>query len=216
MAYDRQLIIQFLTGDSSDALIKLNAKALQKHAEDTGLKSHIVTLLGSSGLFSGIVDSFRVKALKHELAKLTSQSRVYLQGHGDWQSQKIADWGPTFSADFLVAAGLSAAKVVSILACEAARDLGTANDCRVANSTSSYASKFHARLREKHGIETEVYARVHCVAIGNKKVGPVGHKGTFNDDDVWEGWNVGQGGKRTESKIRFYWSGGVQQRQWAY
>ncbi len=151
---------------------------------------------------------------------MEGQSRVYLQGHGDWQSQKIADWGADFTVDFLVGAGLPAVKVVSILACEAGRDLGTANDTRVANSADSFASKFHARLRAKHGISTVVYARVFCVVpigpaardyFGLSKTS-MGRKATSDEDDDVDNSEFG----RTKSKLRFEWVGGQQVRTWTY
>jgi hypothetical protein len=151
MAYDRQLIVQFLSGDTSDKLIKDNAVAIDKRANVQGLKSHIVTLPCGSGTIGGIKDHFRLKALQHELKKLTGQSRLYVQGHGDWQSQKVADWGAHFTADYLVACGMPAVKVISILACEAARDRGTSNDVRVAGSADSFASKFHSGFAKSTG-----------------------------------------------------------------
>ncbi|WP_347986586.1 hypothetical protein [Methylomonas sp. AM2-LC] len=220
MAYDRQLIIQFLCGDSSDKLITDNAKAINNRAISKGLKSHIVTLPMWNGFFGNITGHFQLKSLKHELSKLTSKSRVYIQGHGDWQSQKVADWTADFSVDFLVGCGLPAVKMVSILACEAGRDLGSANDIRVTNSADSYGSKFHKRMFTKHGLKIEVYARVYCVV----PIGPaaqsvfgldkdqLGRKATSDENDDAMLSQYG----RTKSKLRFYWLNGQQVREWAY
>lgn len=220
MAYDRQLIIEFLSGDPSDKLIMDNAKAMDKRARSAGLKSHIVTLPCGSGLAGRVKDHFRLKSLQHELGKLTDSSRVYIQGHGDWQSQKVADWGAHFSADYLVACGLPAVKMISILACEAARDRGTSNQDRIAQSADSYASKFHKRLYEKHKLETIVAARTLCVV----PLGPLALKGlgigkehsgrkmtSDENDDAYKSVH-----KRTESKLVFSVKGGQQVREWMY
>lgn len=220
MAYDRQLIVQFLSGHPSENLITDNAKAIDKRAQNRGLKSHIVSLPCGSGLIGNVKDHFRVKALTQELKKLTNQSRLYIQGDGDWESQKVADWGADEAADYLVACGMPAVKVISVLACEAGRDLGTTNHVRVPNSADSFASKFHKRLHEKHNIDVLLYARVYLVVpIGPATIrrfgvdkSELGRKATADEDDDVELSMFG----RTKSKLRFKWAGGQQIRTWDY
>jgi hypothetical protein len=84
---------------------------------------------------------------------------------------------------------------------------------------NSFGSRFHKALKVRGGLRLDVYARILCTGIGNpvEEVGqPLlhGHKGTFNEDDRWEGWN--QGSHRSQSKIRFFWVGDTQRRAWAY
>jgi len=149
--------------------------------------------------------------------RLNGLSRVYLQGHGDWQAQKIGSWGPDEVADLLAACGMPAVRVVSIDGCELGRDLGTANTARISNSVNSFASRFHKRLGDEHGIRTEVYARVRCVFTGQPTGALVnrpevwGRKYTLDDNDQPVGVYV-QGHHRSNSKIRLYWAGGQQQR----
>ena len=60
-----------------------------------------------------------------------------------------------------------------------------------------------------------------CIGIGNpdEEAGQPelhGKKGTFNEDDAWEGWAQGKGKHRSKSKFRFFWDGDTQRREWAY
>lgn len=215
--YPSQVIVQFVTGDAGDSLIDKNAKALDAHGKALGIKSCIVQMRASGSLFRTFS-----KAAKGELTtafgKLNTLSRVYLQAHGDWESQKLGEWGPHDVAAMLAECGMPAVRVVSILGCELGRDRGTANDARIGNSVDSFASRFHKRLKEKHGIATVVYARVFCVAfaradnyIGDGQADRFGRKVTFDADDDWDDWASAHG--RTHSKLRFYWENGQQRRE---
>jgi len=224
--YDRQLIIQFLTGDPGDALIKNNARALDKKARNSGLKSTIVTMPYKTGVkhFFNALKTFR------NLTKVTATSRVYLQGHGNWQTQKLGNWDGIAVADE-IGQDLQAVKTISILGCNLGRDLGTAGTCRVAHSADSFASKFHARIRSNFGIETVVYARVESLGVispwqreinsadAQQVVGEdldedddfkpwVGKKYTFTPDGTTAVH------KQTKSKLMYWWENGQQKRAW--
>jgi hypothetical protein len=217
MAYDRQLIVQFLTGDPSDQVIKCSAKALNKKAKNHGLKSHLVSVPCGTGQLGGIKDYLIVRELKHELKKLTHLSRLYIQGHGSWQTQRVGNWSPEETANCLVNCGLPEVDLISILACEAGRDLGTANNARLDTSADSYASNFHAHLWTEHKLKIKVFARVFSVGLFNSnityaspqdKASKFGTKYTFNEDGLIDGNDR----KRAASKVLFDWVDGKQVR----
>lgn len=215
--YDKQLIIEFLNGHG-DTVIQDNAKALQIRGASSGLSSPIVTLRPSA-FGRMLANAVGLSKLKDAMKHLTTESRVYLQGHGDWQSQKLADWDAAQTAAILCGAGMPAVKTVSVLGCELGRDQGTANDVRVSNSADSYGLKLHKILKDSYGIETVVRARIYCVGLGNSGWAAStpdrwGRKIAFDEDDKYDSW--AQAHKRTESTIVFYWDNGVQRRKWAY
>lgn len=214
--YDRQVIVQL----GFDSIISNNAKALNKLGNDKGIPSELVEVHASSGL----IKTFSRKdtaTLKTAFSKLTTRSRVYLQAHGDWQSQKLDDYDAKHIAQLLADAGMPAVKCLSVLGCELARDKGTANNVRVSNSIDSFASQLHRILKEKHKIKLILHARIYCIAIGNpikgsavKRPELLGHKATADENDKLASWDVGS--KRVNSKFRFYWQNDTQQRDWAY
>jgi len=215
--YDRQVIAQFLCGDPGDKLIRDNAEAINDYAKRRGLKSHRFTVPISGQ--SQTLNDKRWTRGADECAKLTAESRVYMQGHGDWKQQKLGDWGPVESADLLVALGMKAAKVISILGCSLGSDRTAPDNVRVLNSADSYASRFHKALKTRHGIETVVYARIWDVV----PIGPLA-KQVLGLEDEWlgrktqnvdniDGNFVHRAGN---TKIRFFWRGNSQGREWAY
>lgn len=215
--YDRQVIAQFLCGDPSDNLIRDNAKAINDKANSAGLPSVVCTIpIANQGKD---INDARWWYCGEQMKKLTADSRLYLQGHGNWKSQKLGDWGPVESADLLVGLGMKACKMISILGCELGSDRTAPDSVRVLNSADSFASRFHKALKDRHRIETEVYARIWPVV----PVGPAAQQ-VLALGDEWSGKKLqlvgGSGDTYTHhagnTKIRFYWSGGVQQRQWAY
>src|SRR5262249_53177964 len=166
-------------------------------------------------------NSMDIAKLTQELKKLTRNSRVYLQAHGNWQMQHLSSYNADQVAELLINCGLSTVKMISILGCESGRDLGTSNNVRVANSMDSFGSNFHRALRDKGGLKIDVFARIYLVAIGNPvdQVGSLhlhGHKFTYNKTDNWDGYGKGQGSQRTRSKLRFFWVGNTQSRVWDY
>lgn len=83
----------------------------------------------------------------------------------------------------------------------------------------SFASKFHKRLKEKHKIETIVYARISSVGFGSQAFDTDaadrwGRKVTMNQDDQFGEWDGDY--HRQHSKLKFYWDNGKQKRDWAY
>ncbi len=209
--YPSQLIVQFLSG-SGDHTITRGSQAINTHGKELGISSSIVTILKSSNVFRTFSKA-SASDLEQAMQRLSALSRVYLRGHGDWGSQKIGDWGPHNVADLLADSGMPQVRVVSVTGCELGRDRGTANNARIGNSINSFASKFHRRLGEKHGIYTVVYARAFRVGVGNseEEAGQPalwGKKFTFNQNDDWEDHTSGH--DRANSKVKFYWQGGQQ------
>lgn len=209
--YDRQLIVKV----ESDKITNTGALELNYLANQRGIPSHIVGVERTS---SGRFNQRALGVLRERLAELTPQSRVYLDGHGDWQEQKLGDFTAEEVADLLVDNGMPMVKVVSVLGCESGRDLGTSNTARTAHSMNSFASELHRLLKEKGGLEVVLYARTHSTHVATSEDADrrryIGHKYTFGDDDEWEGYTEGH--RRANSKLRFFWEGGEQRRESAY
>lgn len=214
MSYDKQVVVQL----DFDSTIATNAAALNKYGNDKGVPSTLVPVHANSQ--NNGFKPIDVAKLTMAFAKLTINSRVYLQAHGDWQTQKLSQYDADQVAGLLIGCGMPAVRIVSVLGCESGRDLGTANDNRVSASMNSFGSKLHKALRDKGGLKLALYARIYCVGIGNSveetgnKAKWHGRKGTFNEDDDWEGWKSST--HRAKSKLRFFWQGDTQQRDWAY
>jgi hypothetical protein len=202
--YDRQLLVKFLTGDPSDNAVKNAAWRAKRKVKTTGLKLHTAEIpRGRSGVFGRLKDKSAEKHLRAELAKLTPASRLYLEGHGYWKTQKLGEWGAEEVADLLVECGLKQVAVISIMACEAAKAqkhtghevVGTA----VENTLNSFAYQFHFLLAFKHQLFVPVHARLRVVTTT-----PAGTKVVRKNGQ----WCVHQ----PRSKVRFDWgpTGGQQ------
>ena len=210
---DRQVIICFETG-AGDELIKKNAKAINDLAAQKGIPSVIVKMRGSSGWFRTFKQE-DVTKLAAELKTLTATSRVYLQAHGDWESQKLGDWKADTIASLLGKAKMPSVRRVSVLGCELGRDRGTANDNRVGASVNNFGAKLHKALKEDWKIWTVVAVRVFCLGVGrndsdNSKAH--GHKYTFDQDDDFDDEAAAR--HRLHSKRQFFWRDGKQEWRW--
>lgn len=166
------------------------AIALNAKAHAEGLRSQAVRWDGSE--------------VSSALRSLTGQSRLYLAGRSDWRAATLAGASPEQTADGLAAAQLSAVKLVSIVADELGRDSDSTDAERISEKMDSFAARFHARLKH-HGILTTVNARVYRTAVEEAE----GRKVTVDDSGD-------AAHHRTHSKLRFYWEGDQQKREWAY
>jgi hypothetical protein len=207
---DRQLIVQCLTG-TGDSIIRTITNQLEKRAEGKGVKSHTLTFhQGDEEETTRNVELWMRKA-----TKLTAQSRIYLNGHGDWRNQTIGGMFAGEAALFLGMARVPNGIVISITGCEMARDLSSPNYGAIGNSVDSFASNLHRRLKEEHGVETIVFARVAKTMTGTKGT-TEGVKITYDaDPDSWPGHlrpPVTYHGERT--KVCFWWKDGKQARGW--
>src|SRR5262245_61744247 len=105
--YDRQLIVKFLTGRHGEGDGAVTRTVWKLKQKDYGIKTHTAQMpLGRSGWPGRAQDRQAAKHLRAELAKLTANSRLYLEGHGSWKAQRLADWGPEEVADLLADHGL--------------------------------------------------------------------------------------------------------------
>ena len=222
--YDRQLIIVFLAGGGEETIISENAKLLNGKQREEALASEIVpvktgsalTLEGGSEGFDANDVAQLQKAIKGELAvnqAVTPKSRIYLQGHGSWASQKLACWNAVSVARLLKHVGMPAVDNLNVLGCELARDAGTPHDARISNSIDSFASHLHRRLREPEGLIVTLFARPYRVGVaGPDQVDDTfywGRKLTANENDI----NQGTVHHRPGSKYKFFWEGTTQRRE---
>ena len=194
---DRQLIVQA----HSDQAIRLGSTNLAAKAQSRGVPTEIVD-------FPAPGDHQAMHKLVDAVGKLTPQSRLYLRGHGSWRDQTVGgvdarDWART-----LLNAGLRRVAVISICACQAARDLGSSDACRISASADSFASKFHRYVREMGNWHENVplYARVYLVMV-RSQAHQLGVKHT--GDRV-----IGPQHRRPKSKLLFTWVNGHQKREW--
>ena len=209
--YDAQVIVQL----GFDAQITRNAEVLRDYGIQNGIPSAIVQIHPSAEF--GVTFRYAdIRALTSAFKNLTTNSRVYLQAHGDWQGQRLDQYDATQIGLLLASAKMPAVKILSVLGCEMGRDLGTANDCRVSNSVNSFASQLQVELKNR-GIAVDIYARTAIIDfysdIWSNEVDKYGRKGTFDDYDQFE---AGSFQKRTRSKLLFTWENGQQARYYAY
>jgi hypothetical protein len=212
---DRQLIVAFqFEGDSLDTIYH-STMAIADLGRRQGIPTDRVFVKRTS---RGVLPANITASLKKKLSTLTDRSRVYLDGHGNWQTQCLGGWKWKQVADLLGECGMPAVREVSILGCQLGRDLGTSDDERVSHSVNCFASRFHHRLREKWSIETVVHARIFITSTFDSGHAPhrwnVGQNITFNEDGDYDG--AASARRRPHSKRVFYWEQGVQKVEWAY
>lgn len=214
--YDKQVIIRLVTGitrksgvvtDGSEIVTgaaNLAEKALGARKPAALRESHKL-------LPTKIVDfpapgdpdaAAKRKALGEALGELTEKSRLYIIGHGNWKTQTVGEVGPVKWADTLYLNGLEKVAVISLVSCNAGRDLGSAADVRINNSANSFASEFHKQLGEL-GLKTVVHARVYKAAVLESGA-DTGRKVTEQKDV--------QIHQRPNSKVKFWWAGDTQKR----
>lgn len=219
--YDRQLVVSFYTGAGDDIIRDSSVELAKAFAKLKGVS-------GLSGVVSIDSDNFSTENrqdltnLAEQMRDLTTESRLYLNGHGDWEAQKLGALGPKEVAKILVSAGMPAVKTICITACGLGRKRTTG---LIFKSTSSFASKFHSYLKEKYSIKCEVHAYVLSMAVYGPTTemirdekDPVkieahkllyGRKFTFGDGHNNIAW------KRPMSKRILTWEGEKQRINWA-
>jgi hypothetical protein len=225
--YDRQLIVSLLDGGGDDE-IAARAGALDAKARGKGLGTEVVAVGPGPGpgeaFDAGGVDELgrAILGRRSVPAPLTRASRVYLVGRGDWRARTLAGHDADAVADLLAGRGLPAVKVISLVADELGRDPGTGDDEPISDAMDSFAAEFHRRLKERHGIEAVVQARVYPTRVVGVDVEP---SGDARPNDVGRKLTLapGEGGpdvqgvhRRPRSKLRFSWEGGIQVREWSY
>ena len=177
--YDRQLIIMFHCGNSDDVrVVKEGAKALNKKGQqddEVNRKSHLVT-----APINETEGYRRRQVLKEELAKLTSNSRLYIYGHCDWGNQKVGTYTAVKMAELLNYCNLRyRVKVISIVACKAARDYDPN-----AGMLNCFASQLLTKFADLC-LDTVVYARSDTTGVFKDPTDVMyGRKWTMPDNPV--------------------------------
>jgi hypothetical protein len=210
MPYDKQVIVQVDMDEAGGKnRVALEARAVLKSQNTQSVR--VCPREKSEGEYA--FSPSMGKTLRAALKGLGPDSRLYLVGHGDWESQKVGYLsGPTM-AKFLFAYGLRHARVISIVACEAGRDLqkrtlpSRSQQGLLATSANSFASKFHYALNVTHDLNIDVVARTREVAALPSGYGKhVGRLVSPDDDGIVKHWLDG-------SKVRFTMKGGKQVRE---
>jgi hypothetical protein len=188
MPYDKQVLILF---NPDEAIRETEKAVLRKNPELNGFS--IETGLRLSGT--------ELRARLY-LRLLTKESRLYLLGHGDWQSQTLGGFTAGHVCEYL--RGLKAVGLISCLGCASART--EADEHRINLSNQSFVSKLHRLLwvdEDGPKLKTVMYGRVHKVLAES---GAVGKK---TGDTVRSSLH-----HRAASKVRFYWDGDTQKAEW--
>jgi hypothetical protein len=207
--YDRQLIVGLLQGPA-DAVTTRQAADLDAKRRDEPLPSEVVLVS------SRAVPASLRQALRGELTvpqPVSGRSRLYLVGHGDWHARTLSGWSAAEIADLLARAGMPPVHVVSVVADELGRDLASTRATDLREPPDSFAAQLHATLRERHGIETVLMARVYRTVVVGAADTPHarGTKLTLATDEA----AAGPAHHRPRSKLRFFWRDGAQQREWS-
>lgn len=220
--YDRQLILALL-GGSDDASISAQADALDRKRRELPLPSEVVTV--RRALQSATPpDASEFDELTRALAgerqislPLSRRSRLYLVGEGNAIERTLAGWPPAALAALLAHAGLREVASISIVGAGAGRDPDRDEAAQADAEAISFASLLHRVLRDDHGVVTSVNARVGAVrvltqgmsrgataiAAGSKLTGP--QPGAEASEH-----------HAPQSKLRIWWDGDRQRREWSY
>src|SRR5215471_160022 len=169
--YDRQVVVTFLGLKEADdrkhfepqwtALAEKAKQAKPKPIETEFVicrhKEGNPDQLGASGLAN--------------LKQLTSESRLYLLGHGEFAERTLGGWG--YETVIQVLNGrLKAVKLVNVIGCSLARDKGTddshpLSDQWQTSAFGSFCSQLHKALKDDLQIETEVRGYVYKTTVMN-------------------------------------------------
>ena len=208
--YDRQLVVALLDGPG-DTITPQQAANLNAKQREAPVPSEAVVL--GAGAAAAADDAALRRAIHGEgevPLPVSARSRLYLLGRGDWRRQMLSGWTAEQVADLLARCGLTAARVVSVVADELGRDSASVAAGDLREPPDSFAARLHASLARSHGIETELLARVYPTAV----VGEGPARGTKRTLDVAD---AAAGGvhHRPRSKLRFTWRDGLQRRDWS-
>ncbi|MBX3215497.1 MAG: hypothetical protein KF850_25895 [Labilithrix sp.] len=224
--YDKNLIVQFLDG-KGDGIITAGSSDLKSLIEsETGKDTvPIVTVPYVIPRPFGLGRDKRDE-LAAALGDLTTDSRLYLRGHGDWEQRTLGSWDAREVGGVLGGKLKVSPKLISVTGCRCARAVApgaesntmvsgaqrvAANKLLLEESPKSFVGLLHSRL-QRYGITSPLVGRVFFVTV-------VGSDHRGNDGQ----WRVGQkitaisGDERNHrpySKIRFDWVGEDQKAEW--
>lgn len=156
------------------------------------------------------------------LKSLTSESRLYLLGHGDHVERKLGGWD--YENVILVLKGrLTAVKLINVIGCSLARDKGTEDHKPMSDewNTTSFASfcgLLHKALKHDLEIETEVRGYVYKTTVMN----PTQYNSSLNLKVSMDPGHkyvlppgLGELAPGIEHKVSFTWVNGEQFRRMA-
>jgi hypothetical protein len=174
--YDSQVIINLLTGTTDGAIASGTAalhKKFKQDAKTNGYPAQIVTLKLSdkvallNGGESATDELGQTVSLAQAIVGITSDTRLYIRGHGDWQTQTVAGWTRPEVAQLLAVRGLIAGTLINVTACNAGKDSNASGTTRVTSSMDSFAAQLHRSLKTPHNLECMVTARVFYVTVAD-------------------------------------------------
>lgn len=208
--YDRNLILVFLDGSDAPDL-NAQARALQAKSESGGRPAAIASVRFDRDTSS--FEAAELTPLRKAIGELTTESRLYLLGKGDWRLRTLGMASAEQVADLLGAARLRDVKTLSIVSDALGRDVQPLESDVVPEISDSFAAQLHRRLRERYNVCTTVHARVSRVVVSTDPA-TLGRKRTANAEDELD--SPTEGHHRQHSKLRFFWKDGRQERDWAY
>jgi len=216
VAYAAQVIIAFSLGNDSD-LISKSIAALKEKAKSRGLPT-----------FDGVLtehpaseqDAKLLKGFFAAFGKKPGGVRIYLLGHADWLAHRLGVWSSEQAADLLKDAGFTGNGVISMIGCEAARNIWNAYPPEVKDWEDSLATKLHYHLKNKYEIKATLCARIKSVGV----ISDI-HKEKFDDPQVFAESKGRKfvllkddvrANKEPSTKLIFYWDDNKQMCEWAY
>lgn len=209
----KQVIVSVL-GGGGEAEIRRYSTELHEEGKVRGHNSTLVTIHAEKDERRTKIKQKEIWALGAAFEKLDGESRVYLDGHGDWENATLSGVTAGAMVDLLKKAHMPKVRVVSICGCSLGRDKGTANSMRVSNSMTSFAAQLHRGLKTNG---SDVYARVYDTFSGSDIAAEMGDEEPqrdgrkFTGDSVEDAKHGGHG--REDSKYRFFWKDGKQMRE---
>lgn len=212
--WKRQVVLKLVCSADARGILDDTEKYILGRAGGKGVETECLELATAAA--PAAADRRRVA----ELVAWLGAGRLYVVGHGDWRNQRVGDWDPETVAGLVGVQG-AAYPVVSVTGCRVGRDLPTADNPRqampegvyLANSMNSFASRLHALLKDCGA--PDVYARV-WGAQANKRptlltmADDIEDAGRAPTGPMMQGVIAAVAGR----KLRFYWQGGQQAREW--
>lgn len=224
MPYDKQLVIAFIDGrkpkyngiEVSDANGNVNAfladEAVPQEEKDEfnrqdAERDNAIALHEKNKGFSEllIIEDYipnsdeqgeKLYAALARVQALPENSRVYVVGHSDPDSRRMAGFDPLTMAGLLASHGrIARVKRINLVGCHVAGHAASAGEADL--RVSSFASDFHTHLGRIYGVYTEVVGYTSFVTIN-----PGGRKRVRFVDDP----RVPRESKAPFSKARFYWT----------
>ncbi len=215
--WKRQLIVMLICKPDRRRILDHTKEHLEKSAKTKDIACKSIELDTRKA-----ASTEEAEALK-EMILWLEDGRLYIVGHGDWSNQKIGCWDAATVAKLV---GVEGAQfpLASLTGCRTGRDKISEENPRqamplgvyVANSMDSFASQFHRSLGEDHKLKIDVYARVFGTQADKSPTVLTMWDDILDiepDEDKAEGL-FGVGDMVDNKKLRFFWKGELQQREW--